>query len=83
MDGLNDKIRQTNDNVQDFRYLHENTLNDFKLVRKDFAENKELLEINLRRMGKDKRNLTEKLLRNFDLLVSSENQIELLKAFSV
>ena len=83
MDGLNDKIRQTNDNVQDFRDLHENTLNDFKLVRKDFAENKELLEINLRRMGKDKRNLTEKLLRNFDLLVSSENQIELLKAFSV
>ena len=73
LDGLNDKIHHTNDNIQDFRNLHESTLNDFKQVKKDFAENKELLEINLRRMGKDKRNLTEKLLKNFDLLVSSEN----------
>lgn len=73
LDGLNDKIHHTNDNIQDFRDLHESTLNDFKQVKKDFAENKELLEINLRRMGKDKRNLIEKLMKNFDLLVSSEN----------
>ena len=34
-------------------------------------------------MGKDKRAFTESLKANFDLLMSAENQIELLKGFSV
>ena len=34
-------------------------------------------------MGKDKRAFTESLKANFDLLINAENQIELLKGFSV
>ena len=42
-----------------------------------------MFTISLRKMAKDKRLATEKLVKNFDLLVNAENQIELLKAFSV
>ena len=82
-EGANDKINDTNNRISDFKALHETTLENFRLVKKDFAENNEMLTINLKKMGKDKRGFTEKLMKNFDLLMSAENQIELLKAFSV
>lgn len=82
-EGANDKISDTNNRISDFKALHETTLENFRLVKKDFAENNEMLTINLKKMGKDKRSFTEKLMKNFDLLMSAENQIELLKAFSV
>ena len=40
-----------------------------------------MFSISLQKMGKDKRLLTERLVKNFDLLVNAENRIELLKSF--
>ena len=42
-----------------------------------------MFSISLKKMGKDKRLLTERLVKNFDLLVNAENRIELLKSFFV
>ena len=74
---------ETNDRISNFNDLHDETLRQFMQVRKDFEENNERLEINKKKMGKDKRAFTESLKANFDLLMSAENQIELLKGFSV
>ena len=79
----NDKNMETNDRISNFNDLHDETLRQFMQVRKDFEENNERLEINKKKMGKDKRAFTESLKANFDLLMSAENQIELLKGFSV
>ena len=40
-----------------------------------------MFAINLRKMGKDRRQVTEKLTKNFELLTNAENQIDLLKGF--
>ena len=42
-----------------------------------------MFSISLKKMGKDKRLLTERLVKNFDLLVNAENRIELLKSFFI
>ena len=42
-----------------------------------------MFSISLQKMGKDKRLLTERLVKNFDLLVNAENRIELLKSFFI
>ena len=77
------KNMETNDRISNFNDLHDETLRQFMQVRKDFEENNERLEINKKKMGKDKRAFTESLKANFDLLMSAENQIELPKGFSV
>ena len=43
----------------------------------------EMFGVNLRKMAKDKRVFTENMSKNFNLVVSAETQIELLKSFSI
>ena len=55
IDGTNDKIQETKKSISDFRSLHETTLEEFKLVKKEFGENNEMFTVSLRKMAKDKR----------------------------
>ena len=70
--GAKENIEETNKSIANFQELVDTLERDFALVKKEYKESQDLLACNIRKMGRDKRTLTERLVANFDLLSSAE-----------
>jgi len=81
--GVVEKVEDTQASIESWETKVRALTAEFRETQKEFKESQELLAVNIKKMAKDKRQLTEKLIKNFQLLANNEGQVDLLKGFLV